>query len=192
MFGSTGQTIQFSGFQCAGTEANLGECTSNNSPPSTCTTATLAGVKCTQIGTCEAAGHTSCCTTFPCNVGSCYCDSSCYIFLDCCPDTTVTCPQGKFPHYSCSMQYLHCKGMLWHQWSKNCIQHTITITLGQLPHEALPLVNIREYFINGQKLALRPTNINIMKQLLALKLLLLNKLCTNGWKLFTWNVLHSN
>ena len=95
LYGNTGQPIGFSNFQCTGDEANLGECTSNTSLPSTCNISTLAGVKCTPKGTCETAGFTSCCNSTTCNNGGCYCDSACYNFNDCCfDDIGLTCPQG--------------------------------------------------------------------------------------------------
>ena len=47
------------------------------------------------IGSCRAAGHTSCCLDGDCHgqPANCYCDANCVLFKDCCSDTPTDCPQ---------------------------------------------------------------------------------------------------
>ena len=47
------------------------------------------------IGSCRAAGHTSCCSGGDCQgqPANCYCDANCVLFKDCCSDTPTDCPQ---------------------------------------------------------------------------------------------------
>ena len=91
-YGSEGIPIQQSNYMCAGTEDDLSACATGDG--TNCGTDRTAGVKCNPKGTCEAAGHTECCTS-GCNAGSCYCDTACYGFGDCCEDITNTCPDGN-------------------------------------------------------------------------------------------------
>ena len=86
--------IAATNLQCAGTEESLSDCPKTIS--NTCDHSTDVGVDCTApIGPCQTAGFTTCCTS-GCNVGSCYCDATCYTFGDCCyEDIAITCPQNQ-------------------------------------------------------------------------------------------------
>lgn len=54
--------------------------------------------------TCQAAGHTSCCSASGngCYVsgGGCWCDEVCRNYGNCCPDIDTTCPKRKWPTQS--------------------------------------------------------------------------------------------
>ena len=48
------------------------------------------------LGTCRAAGFSSCCTSGECqgSPATCRCDRLCERFRDCCPDATSLCDEG--------------------------------------------------------------------------------------------------
>ena len=51
------------------------------------------------IGSCSAAGYSSCCVVGSCKgePPNCYCDSLCYLFDDCCDDATeLMCTRPTF------------------------------------------------------------------------------------------------
>ena len=105
-FSSTAQAISGSGFsslrypplsvnvQCDGNETMITECSlAVDTEPGNCTnndTDLIASVQCANPGECEKAGLIHCCTE-KCKAGSCYCDSACSIFGDCCSDTSAVC-----------------------------------------------------------------------------------------------------
>ena len=78
---------------CDGDESSIDDCTKSTNIPDTCTAATSAGVVCDVPipNGCVANGHTDCCLS-GCNTGSCWCDSLCHNFGDCCADIEETCP----------------------------------------------------------------------------------------------------
>ena len=88
---------------CTGDEIAAVNC-SFSLDTSGCSHANDAGVRCSgEVGPCESIGHTTCCTGGGCSPPgiSCYCDSICHVFGDCCTDAIdKTCPQG-----ACAMCY---------------------------------------------------------------------------------------
>ena len=77
--------------QCQGTESSWIQCQYSENP--TCDSTGFAGVKCSgEIGSCEAAGHSDCCTFLCSTNDGCYCDAACHGFGDCCEDIQTTCP----------------------------------------------------------------------------------------------------
>ena len=93
LYNTIDDPIGYFDFQCTGIESDLASCSSNGLSPSTCSTNTPAKIKCTPKGTCESAGHTSCCNSSPCSAaGGCMCDFACYSYGTCCNDIALVCP----------------------------------------------------------------------------------------------------
>ena len=77
--------------QCTGNESSIADCLNENIPGNCTSNASdVAAVQCHSHGACEEAGLTHCCRE-QCKTGSCYCDSACSIFGDCCNDTGRVC-----------------------------------------------------------------------------------------------------
>ena len=85
--------------------------------------------------TCQAAGHTSCCSASGngCYVsgGGCWCDEVCRNYGNCCPDIDTTCPKRKWPTQSSVIsEYI---------LNNETINNTITfLLLWQKQHVKLP------------------------------------------------------
>ena len=101
-YGTPKKAPTVTNFNCLGNEAQLSQCGYNTTDAGD--TDNVAGILCQTKGTCESNGHTGCCF-FSCNTGSCYCDSSCHFFGDCCyDDIDLTCP-GDFVKFVYTRQY---------------------------------------------------------------------------------------
>ena len=91
---------------CNGDENSINDCAKSTNIPDTCTAATSAGVVCDVPipDGCVILGFTDCCLS-SCHqpAGSCYCDSVCHSFGDCCADIEETCPSGGNKNYICML-----------------------------------------------------------------------------------------
>lgn len=92
--------IHYGNLTCAGTENTIDDCGKTTNP--SCSHSLDVGVFCDGLPTlCQSLGYTECCVTPPCNGNNmgttCYCDSSCHGFGDCCPGIEKTCPSSTAP-----------------------------------------------------------------------------------------------
>ncbi len=93
-YGDGAGLVGIENLNCLGTEDNITQC--QYVLGSSCDHGMDAGIKCKESSICESAGHTSCCTS-GCFVSSesCWCDTFCHIFNDCCENIESTCPSSK-------------------------------------------------------------------------------------------------
>ena len=92
-------TIQNKTIQCSGNETNVTLCSQQTRP--LCSQEQLNGVQCAPKTACESHGFDHCCTLGEINCGvaynldTCYCDSNCSLYNDCCEGIQLTCPSSK-------------------------------------------------------------------------------------------------
>ena len=92
-FGSARYPSKSINLQCSGYELNITSCPVNVSIDNCTELQNFAGVQCFNDTSCVLAGLIDCCRE-NCKTGSCYCDSACLIYGDCCTDANQVC-SGK-------------------------------------------------------------------------------------------------